>query len=146
MSFSIRREQGLLCHRVSKYVTIEFLTFMSNDLLITYMFNNVIHIHFCVSGDIFIFLVRVPPPFSIFVLSLLQYFPFPHGKSSKLTISLRVRCSPWDPRFVGSNLTEVDGFFQDVKILSTNPPGRTLSWASWVWDFRLVKEPQAWKK
>ena len=73
MSFSIRREQGLLCHRVSKYVTIEFLTFMSNDLLITYMFNNVIHIHFCVSGDIFIFLVRVPPPFSIFVLKVIKF-------------------------------------------------------------------------
>ena len=28
----------------------------------------------------------------------------------------------------GSNPTEVDGFFQDVKILSTCPPGGTLSW------------------
>ena len=36
------------------------------------------------------------------------------------------------PRFVGSNLTEVDGFFQDVKILSTSPPGGTLSWGSRV--------------
>ena len=35
--------------------------------------------------------------------------------------------------------------FQDVKILSTSPPGETLSWGSRVWDFRLVKEPQAWK-
>ena len=40
---------------------------------------------------------------------------------------LRVTCSPRDPRFVGSNLAEVDGFFQDVKILSTSPPGGTLS-------------------
>ena len=36
---------------------------------------------------------------------------------------LGVTCSPRDPRFAGSNPTEVDGFFQDVKILSTNPPG-----------------------
>jgi hypothetical protein len=28
---------------------------------------------------------------------------------------------------VGSNLVEVIGFFQDVKILSTSPPGGTLS-------------------
>ena len=35
--------------------------------------------------------------------------------------------------------------FQDVKILSTSPPGGTLSWGSRVLDFRLVKEPQAWK-
>ena len=27
---------------------------------------------------------------------------------------------------------EVDGFFQDVKILSTSPPGGTLSWGSRV--------------
>ena len=40
---------------------------------------------------------------------------------------LSIPCSPRDPRFVGSNPTEVDGFFQDVKILSTSPPGGTLS-------------------
>ena len=51
----------------------------------------------------------------------------------------------WDPRFAGSNPTEVDGFFQNIKILSNSSPGGTLSWGSWVWDFRLVKEPQAWK-
>ena len=45
---------------------------------------------------------------------------------------LGVTCSPRDPRFTGSNLTEVDGFFQDVKILSTSPPGGTLSWRSQV--------------
>ena len=28
----------------------------------------------------------------------------------------------------GSNPAEVDGFFQDVKILSTSPPGRSLIW------------------
>ena len=58
---------------------------------------------------------------------------------------LGVTWSPRYQRFAGSNLTEVDGFFQDVKILSTNPPRGTLSWGSRVWDFRLVKEPEAWK-
>ena len=41
---------------------------------------------------------------------------------------LGVTCSPRDPRFAGSNPADVDGFFQDVKILSTSPPGGTLSW------------------
>ena len=36
---------------------------------------------------------------------------------------LGVTCSPRDPRFAGSSPAEVDGFFQDVKILSTSPPG-----------------------
>ena len=44
---------------------------------------------------------------------------------------LGVTCSPRDPRFADSNPAEVDGFFQDVKILTTCPP------------FRLAKEPQA---
>ena len=39
---------------------------------------------------------------------------------------LGVTCSPRDPRFAGSNPAEVDGFFQVVNILSTNPPGGTL--------------------
>ena len=56
---------------------------------------------------------------------------------------LGITCSPRDPRFAGSNPTVVDGFFQDVKILSTSPPGGTLGWGSRVLDFRLVKEPQA---
>ena len=43
-----------------------------------------------------------------------------------------VTCSPRDPRFEGSNPTKVDGFFQDVKILSTSPPGVTLTWRSRV--------------
>ena len=34
---------------------------------------------------------------------------------------LGVTCSPRDPRFAGSSPAEVDGFFQDVKILSTSP-------------------------
>ena len=41
---------------------------------------------------------------------------------------LRVTCSPRDPRFAGSNSAEVEEFFQNVKILSTSPPGGTLSW------------------
>ena len=58
---------------------------------------------------------------------------------------LGVTCSPRDPKFACSNLAEVDGFFQDVKFLSTSPLGVILSCGSRVWDFRLVKEPQAWK-
>ena len=41
---------------------------------------------------------------------------------------LGVTCSPLDTKFAGSNPTEDDGFFQDVKILSTTSPGGTLSW------------------
>ena len=37
---------------------------------------------------------------------------------------LGVTCSPRDPSFAGSNSAEVDGFFQDVKILSTRPQGK----------------------
>ena len=44
--------------------------------------------------------------------------------------SLGVTCSPQDPSFAGSNPAEVGGFFQDIKILSTSPPGGTLSWGS----------------
>ena len=58
---------------------------------------------------------------------------------------LGIMCSPRDPRIAGSNPAEVDGFLQDVKILSRSPPGGTLRWMSRVWDFRLVQEPQAWK-
>ena len=57
---------------------------------------------------------------------------------------LGVTCLPRDPRFAVSNPVEVDGFFQEVKTLSTGPPIGTLGWRSRV-DFRLVKEPQAWK-
>ena len=38
---------------------------------------------------------------------------------------LGVTFSPRDPRFAGSYPAEVDGFFLDVKILSTSPPGGT---------------------
>ena len=41
---------------------------------------------------------------------------------------LGVTCSPRDPKFA----TEVDGFFQNVKILSKIPPGGTLNWGSRV--------------
>ena len=41
-------------------------------------------------------------------------------------------CSPRDPRFVGSNPAEVNGFFQDVKMLRTSPLGETLSSGSQV--------------
>ena len=59
---------------------------------------------------------------------------------------LVVTCFPRDPKFAGSNSTEVEGFFQDVKILSTSPLGGTLSWGSRVRNFRLIKEPQVGKK
>ena len=39
---------------------------------------------------------------------------------------------------INTGLRSMD-FFQDVKFLSTSPPGETLSWGSRVWDFRLVK-------
>ena len=45
---------------------------------------------------------------------------------------LGVICSPRDPRFTGSNLAEVDEFFQDIKIVSTCPLGGTLSRGSRV--------------
>ena len=40
---------------------------------------------------------------------------------------LGVTCSPRDSRFAVSNPAEVDGVFQDEKILSTSPPGGTLN-------------------
>ena len=45
---------------------------------------------------------------------------------------LGVTCLPRDPRFAGSNPADVDGLFQDIKLLSTSPPGGTLSWGSLV--------------
>ena len=45
-------------------------------------------------------------------------------------VGLGVTCSSRDPRFAGSKPAEVDGFFQDVKILSKSPSGGTLSWGS----------------
>ena len=39
---------------------------------------------------------------------------------------LGVPYSPPDSRFSGSNPAQVDGFVQDLKILSTSPPGGTL--------------------
>ena len=41
---------------------------------------------------------------------------------------LEVMYSPRDPRFTDSNSTEVDGYFQDIKMLNTSPQGGTLSW------------------
>ena len=37
---------------------------------------------------------------------------------------LGITCSPRDPKFAGSNRTEVGEFFQDVKILSHKSSGR----------------------
>ena len=49
---------------------------------------------------------------------------------------LGVTCSPRDLRSVGSNPAELDGFFQDVKILNTSPPGRTLTWGIPILKFQ----------
>ena len=38
---------------------------------------------------------------------------------------LGVTCSPQHPRYTGSNPAEVNGLFQDVKIMSKSPLGRT---------------------
>jgi hypothetical protein len=46
---------------------------------------------------------------------------YTHGRLD----ALGVTCSHRDPRFAGSNTAEVDGCFQDVKILSTSAPGET---------------------
>ena len=63
-------------------------------------------------------------------------------------------CRPrWSQGNVIASRSKVRGFisgwsrwiFQDLKILSTSSPGETLSWGCRVRDFRLVKEPQAWK-
>ena len=59
---------------------------------------------------------------------------------------LGIMYSPQDPRFAGSNLAEVDEFFSGRKNPEHKSSGRTLSRGSRVSDFRLVKEPQAWKK
>ena len=58
----------------------------------------------------------------------------------------------WSRGNVLASSSKVRGFkpgwgrwiFQDLKILSTSPPEGTLSLGSLVWDFRLVKKPQAW--
>ena len=69
---------------------------------------------------------------NIYCFKNLRWFPSPGSSYSKLShdtnfkiVGIRVMCSPRDPRFVISNLVEVD--FQDVQILSTSPPEGTLS-------------------
>ena len=56
------------------------------------------------------------------VFNTLQWY---HGKFHLKGVGLGETCSPRVQRFAGSNPAEVDGFFQDLKILSTSPPGRT---------------------
>ena len=51
----------------------------------------------------------------------------PTSKSRNVGLGgLGVTCWTRDARFAGSNPAEVDGFFQDIKILSISPPGGTL--------------------
>ena len=60
---------------------------------------------------------------------LLQYKLFNMIIKISITIDnvdlggIGITCLPRDPKFAGSNPAEVDGFFQDVKILSRSPPG-----------------------
>jgi hypothetical protein len=42
-------------------------------------------------------------------------------------MSVSVTCSSQDPRFMGSNLAEIDGVSQDIKVLSISPLGGTTS-------------------
>ena len=63
--------------------------------------------------------------FSSFELSLAHSVPL--FTLSLTSVVSGVPCSLRNQRFVGSNSVEVDGFFQDVKILSTCPSGGTLS-------------------
>ena len=79
--------------------------------------------------------------------SLGKFWDGAHQKTKKekhtiMSVSV-VTCSPRDSRFAESNPGEVDGFFQDVKILNTSPPGGTLRRGARYRDYRLVKEPQA---
>ena len=52
-----------------------------------------------------------------------------HQNSICVIGGLGVTCYPRDLKFAGSNPTEVDGFFQNVQLPSTNPLGGTLGWA-----------------
>ena len=45
---------------------------------------------------------------------------------------LGITCSPRDPRFAGLNPVEINGFYQDLKVLSISSPGGYLSWGSRV--------------
>ena len=58
--------------------------------------------------------------------------PFINNADNVALDGLWATCLPPDPRFAGSNLAEVDGFFQDIKFLNTSPPGGTLSHGSQV--------------
>ena len=62
-------------------------------------------------------------------LFISTYFSFSAGLCAVLVGlgGLGLTRSLPDQMFAGSNPAEVDGFFQDVKILSTSPPGGTVS-------------------
>ena len=80
-------------------------------------------------------IVHLANKFTIYLSALLgesklHNYPLFNFFVTLLTVrlgGLGVTCSPRDPMFACSNPSEVEGFFQDVKILSTSPPGRTLS-------------------
>ena len=110
----------------SQSASISFLLYRFSRILFFYIYLHLWHVIMIVVGPL------------IFWRNYIYYLDVSLGY-------LGVTCSPRDPRFAGSNPSEVNRFFQDVKILSTSSSGATSSWGSRVWDFRLVKEPQAWK-
>ena len=61
------------------------------------------------------------------------------GQHTKLMFvglgDLGVTCSPRDPRFAGSNSTEVDGLFQDVKNPEYKSSGKDFK--PWVSNLRF---------
>ena len=77
---------------------------------------------------------RVPPLSSIFSVSDVTVTPLMFGRHC--LVSLRQSAPREDEvRILAENIAytypaEIDGFFQDIKILSTSPPGGTLSWRS----------------
>ena len=60
----------------------------------------------------------------IHFINLVKFREMEEHQSSICVIGgLGVTCSPRDSRFAGSNSVEINRYFQDVKILSTSPPG-----------------------
>ena len=92
--------------------------------------------------------------------SFIHYFDFCRGKPrvcayipfiQKLQHTLvglsglGVTCSPRDPSFAGSNPSWFRWIFLGRKNHEHKSSRGTLSRGSRVWDFKLVKKPQAWK-
>ena len=82
----------------------------------------------CVKTGIY-FMINSPTLHSLIII-LFYRRPFTYTSVFNLKGvglgGLGVTCSLLDPRFSGSNPADVDRFLQDVKILSTSPPGGKL--------------------